>query len=35
VRRERHHIADNEDDDFQVLDTRQIAEMLTGATRVL
>jgi putative ABC transport system permease protein len=33
--RERRHIADNEEDDFQVLDTRQIAEMLTGTTRVL
>jgi putative ABC transport system permease protein len=28
-------IADNEEDDFRVLDTRQIAEMLTGTTRVL
>jgi putative ABC transport system permease protein len=33
--RERRHIAGSEDDDFQVLDTRQIAEMLTGTTRVL
>jgi putative ABC transport system permease protein len=33
--RERRHIAANEDDDFLVLDTRQIAEMLTGTTRVL
>jgi putative ABC transport system permease protein len=33
--RERRHIAQTEEDDFQVLDTRQIAEMLTGTTRVL
>jgi putative ABC transport system permease protein len=33
--RERRHIGDSEEDDFQVLDTRQIAEMLTGTTRVL
>jgi putative ABC transport system permease protein len=33
--RERRHIAANEEDDFQVLDTRQIAEMLTGTTRIL
>lgn len=33
--RERRHIAANENDDFNVLDTKQIAETLTGATRVL
>jgi putative ABC transport system permease protein len=33
--RERRHIAENEEDDFQVLDTKEIAEMLTGTTRVL
>ena len=33
--RERRNIADNEDDDFRVLDTRQIAETLTGTTRIL
>jgi putative ABC transport system permease protein len=33
--RERRHIADNEDDDFNVLDTRQIAETLSGTTRVM
>ena len=33
--RERRKIADNEDDDFRVMDTRQLAEMLTSTTRVL
>ena len=33
--RERRKIADNEDDDFNVLDTRQIAETLSGTTRVM
>ncbi|AAZ97365.1 conserved hypothetical protein [Thiobacillus denitrificans ATCC 25259] len=33
--RERRGIADNEEDDFRVMDTRQIAETLTGTTRVL
>jgi putative ABC transport system permease protein len=33
--RERRHIAENEEEDFRVLDTRQIAETLTGTTRVL
>jgi putative ABC transport system permease protein len=33
--RERRHIAPTEEDNFQVLDTRQIAEMLTGTTRIL
>jgi putative ABC transport system permease protein len=33
--RERRHIAANEDDDFSVLDTKQIADMLTGTTQVL
>jgi putative ABC transport system permease protein len=33
--RERRSIADNEDDNFNVLDTRQIAETLSGTTRVM
>jgi putative ABC transport system permease protein len=33
--RERRNIAENEDDDFRVMDTRQIAETLTGTTRIL
>jgi len=33
--RERRHIDEREDDDFRVLDTRQIAETLTGTTRIL
>jgi putative ABC transport system permease protein len=33
--RARRHIDENEDDDFRVLDTRQIAETMTGATRTL
>jgi len=33
--RERRKIGDNEDDDFRVMDTRQIAETLTGTTRIL
>ena len=33
--RERRNIADNEDDNFRVMDTRQIAETLTGTTRIL
>jgi putative ABC transport system permease protein len=33
--RERRNIAENEEDDFRVLDTRQIAETLTGTTRIL
>ncbi|KAB2318914.1 FtsX-like permease family protein [Betaproteobacteria bacterium SCN1] len=33
--RERRNIAANEDDDFRVLDTRQIAETLTSTTRIL
>jgi putative ABC transport system permease protein len=33
--RERRKIADGEDDDFHVMDTRQIAEALTGTTRIL
>jgi putative ABC transport system permease protein len=33
--RERRKISDNEDDDFRVMDTRQIAETLTGTTRIL
>jgi putative ABC transport system permease protein len=33
--RERRHLAPNEDDDFSVLDTRQIAQTLTGTTRIL
>jgi len=33
--RERRKIGDGEDDDFNVMDTRQIAETLTGTTRIL
>ncbi len=33
--RERRRIADNEDDNFTVLDTRQIAETLSGTTRIM
>jgi putative ABC transport system permease protein len=33
--RERRRIAENEDDNFNVLDTRQIAETLSGTTRVM
>ncbi len=33
--RERRNISANEDDNFRVMDTRQIAETLTGTTRVL
>ena len=33
--RERRNIADNEDDNFRVMDTRQIADMLTSTTRIL
>ena len=33
--RERRNIADNEDDDFRVMDTRQIAETLTSTTKIL
>ncbi len=33
--RERRNIAENEDDDFRVIDTRQIAETLTSTTRIL
>jgi putative ABC transport system permease protein len=33
--RERRNIAENEEDDFRVMDTRQIAEMLTSTTRIL
>jgi putative ABC transport system permease protein len=33
--RERRNIGANEDDDFRVMDTRQIAEMLTATTRIL
>lgn len=33
--RERRKIAANEEDDFRVMDTRQIAETLTGTTRIL
>ncbi len=33
--RERRNIGEFEDDDFRVLDTRQIAEALTGTTRIL
>ncbi|MFA6687097.1 MAG: ABC transporter permease, partial [Desulfuromonas sp.] len=33
--RERRHLSDFEEDDFRVLDTRQIADALTGTTRIL
>ena len=33
--RERRNIGDNEEDDFRVMDTRQIAEMLTSTTKIL
>ena len=33
--RERRNIGDNEEDDFRVMDTRQIAETLTSTTRIL
>lgn len=33
--RERRNIAENEEDDFRVMDTRQIAEALTSTTRIL
>ncbi len=33
--RERRKIGENEDNDFQVMDTRQIAETLTSTTRIL
>ncbi|MBU6247256.1 MAG: ABC transporter permease [Xanthomonadaceae bacterium] len=33
--RERRHIADGQEDDFNVLDTREIADMLSSTTRVL
>ncbi|MBN1209023.1 MAG: ABC transporter permease [Myxococcaceae bacterium] len=33
--RERRNIGENEEDDFRVMDTRQIAETLTGTTRIL
>ena len=33
--RERRNIAENEEDDFRVMDTRQIAETLTSTTKIL
>jgi putative ABC transport system permease protein len=33
--RERRNITDNEEDDFRVMDTRQIAEALTSTTKIL
>jgi len=33
--RERRNIGENEDDDFRVMDTRQIAETLTSTTKIL
>jgi len=33
--RERRKIGENEEDDFRVMDTRQLAETLTGTTRIL
>ena len=35
IMRVRRHIGEREDDNFRVLDTRQIAETLTGTTRIL
>ena len=35
IMRERRHISGREDDNFRVLDTRQIAETLTGTTRIM
>jgi putative ABC transport system permease protein len=35
VMRARRHISEIEDDDFRVLDTRQVDQMLTSATRIL
>jgi putative ABC transport system permease protein len=33
--RERRRLGDREDDDFRVMDTRQLAEILTGVTKIL
>lgn len=33
--RERRHISANEDDDFQILDVKQLAKTLTGTTQIL
>ena len=33
--RERRNVADNEDDDFRVMDTRQLAQTLTSTTKIL
>ena len=33
--RERRNIGENEEDDFRVMDTRQIADTLTGTIRIL
>jgi putative ABC transport system permease protein len=33
--RERRNITENEDDNFRVMDTRQIAETMTGTTKIL
>jgi putative ABC transport system permease protein len=33
--RERRNITENEDDDFRVMDTRELAQTLTGTTRIL
>ncbi len=35
IMRERRHIGEREDDNFRVLDTRQLTETLTGTTRIL
>ena len=35
IMRERRHISEREDDNFRVLDTRQIAETLTGTTKIM
>ena len=33
--RERRHISSSEDDDFTTIDMKEIAQMLTGTTRIL
>ena len=35
IMRQRRHISEREDDNFRVLDTRQIAEAMTGTTRIM
>ena len=33
--RERRHVGEGEEDNFNVLDTKEIAQTMTGATRML